>query len=288
MVCAAARSAAAIRAADRLVIPTADPEATGERLGRWLRSVTTEAPVDAVGIASFGPLDLASGRIGRTPKPGWEGFSWPDLVDRWVPGATVAVETDTNAAALAEDRHGAAAGRDPAVYLTVGTGVGGGVVVAGRLLHGLGHPELGHMRVPRHPADTLSGVCPYHGDCLEGLASGPAVAARWGADGATLEVSSPAWEMEAYYLGTAVANVVLTLAPEVVVLGGGVLDAPGLLQRVRSTVVETLGGYIADGRLTPEGIEGLVVRPALGRAAGVVGAYEIASDRLREALRARS
>jgi fructokinase len=211
----------------------------------------------AVGIGSFGPVDLERGAITTTPKPGWRNT---ELVSTFASalGVPVGFDTDVNAAALGEHRWGAARGLDTFVYITIGTGIGGGGMAGGSLLHGLSHPEIGHMRVPHdRERDPFPGVCPYHGDCLEGLASGPAMQAR----------PEPSLELEAEYLALGVLNVVSVLSPQLVILGGGVMNEPGLLELVRRRLTELAAGYVD----LPE-----LVAPALGDRAGVLGALELA------------
>ena len=192
-----------------------------------------------------------------------------------------------NGAALAEYRWGAGRGFDPLVYLTVGTGVGGGAVVHGRLLHGLVHPEMGHLRLPRdRAADAFPGTCPYHGDCLDGLASGGALHARWGAPAETLPPDHPAWALEAEYLALGVVSVIAVLSPRRIVLGGGVMRQAGLLPRVRRRAVELLAGYVRAREIVDD-IDAYLVPPALGERAGVLGALALAHDALaRHRLRA--
>lgn len=278
-VCAAGRTWEDLRSGPRGVIPTGPPGETMAAVTEWFASTGVTESVRAVGVASFGPLDIAAGRIGPTPKPGWAGFDWPAAVDRWLPGVPVAVETDTNAAALAEMEWGAAVGRRVAAYLTVGTGIGGGLVVAGRAVHGLVHPEMGHMRVPRGAGDDFTGNCPFHGDCLEGLASGPAIAARWGRPAPELPADHPAWALEAGYLGAAVANLAFTASPEIVVLGGGVMAAAGLLDLVRAAMRQAVGGYV-DSELLRDGVDRYLVAPALGSDSGVLGAFLVGTAAL--------
>ena len=238
-------------------------------------------PIEAVGIGSFGPLDLdpASPRHGwitTTPKPGWADTN----VAGWFRdalGVPVAIDTDVNAAALGEWRHGAARGADVVVYITVGTGIGGGVLVHGQPLHGLVHPEIGHLRVPHdRVADPFDGLCPYHGDCLEGLASGPAMAARWGQPAETLPADHPGWALEAHYLSQALQNVVCTLSPTRIVLGGGVMSHAPLLPAVRRALTDGLGGYVQSSAIL-HAMDQYVVEPGLGTTSGVVGALELAA-----------
>jgi fructokinase len=260
-----------------VVLPTEGPTETIERAVEFLRSAGGE--LTAVGVGSFGPVDLdrASptwGRITTTPKPGWRNV---DLVPELAAalGVPVGFDTDVNAAALGEHRWGAAQGLDTCCYLTVGTGIGGGVLANGRVLHGLVHPEIGHMRIPHDlDVDPFDGNCPYHGDCFEGLASGRAVSARWPGmrDG---EWPDEVVDLEAHYLALGVANVVAVLSPQRIVIGGGVLKTPGLLERVRTKLVEVAGSYF-DTPALAEGVAEFLVAPALGDRAGVLGALELA------------
>lgn len=273
VVCAVGHTWQEVRAGEKLVVPTGTPEATVSAVAAWLRERCPDGPA-GVGVASFGPLDLARGCVGPTPKPGWAGFDWPSALRRHFPRSAVSVDTDTNGAALAEWLWGAGEGLDVVVYLTVGTGIGGGAVIGGRLLHGLVHPEIGHMRIPHDPGDPFEGTCPFHGDCLEGLASGPAVQARWGVPGDRLLPDHPAWALESRYLAVAVANLTLTLSPQVIVMGGGVMAVPGLLSSVQSGVRSVLAGYISSDLLA-ERIDRYVVAPGLGTDSGVLGAFAL-------------
>jgi len=235
-----------------------------------------------MGVGMFGPVDLrpaspGHGHIMATPKPGWSGTDILGPLQASL-GVPVAIDTDVNAAALAEWRWGAARGCDPALYLTVGTGIGGGVIVGGRPLHGLLHPEMGHIPVRRHPDEPASfaGVCPFHGDCLEGMACGPALQERWGVAAESLPADHPAWDLEAYYLAQALTVYLYTLSPQRIVLGGGVMRGPGLAAKVRAWTRMLLGGYIGS-ELVGERIDDYVVMPALGERAGVLGALALAA-----------
>ena len=259
--------------------PTTTPEETLARAVRFLRE-SSGAGLTAVGIGSFGPLDLregspAYGRVTSTPKLAWEGVDMVGPVADAL-GVPVALDTDVNAAALAEHLWGAAMGVDDFVYVTVGTGIGGGAMAGGRLVHGLAHPEMGHMRVPHdRDADDFDGVCPYHGDCLEGLASGPAIERRWGRRPELLPDDHPAWELEAGYLAAGVANLAFTLSSRLVVMGGGVMERPSLLPRIRAGVRELLGGYVLAPQLS-HAMDEYIVAPALGARSGVLGAIALA------------
>jgi fructokinase len=234
----------------------------------------------ALGIGAFGPIDLRPGtRYGHllaTPKPGGAGI---DLVApfREQFGVPVAIDTDVAAAALAEGRWGAARGLQHFAYMTVGTGIGVGVVAGGRPLHGLCHPEAGHVQVARAPGDAFPGICPFHGDCLEGLASGPAIAARWGVPAERLsgESLARAVDLEARYLAQGLRTLIYALAPERIIIGGGVAEMPGLLGRVRARLRDALGGYPG---LAEHAADGFVAEAALGPMAGARGALALARD----------
>ena len=256
--------------------PTGTPEATLARVRAFFASAPAIA---ALGVAAFGPLELDPeaprwGHVLATPKPGWSRTPLGPRL-REALGVPVVLETDVNAAALAEAAAGAARGADPTAYLTVGTGIGLGVVAAGRALHGLLHPEAGHLRLRREPDDGFAGSCPLHGDCWEGLASGPAVAARWGADPGTLGAEHPAWDLEARYLAAGLASVVLVLAPRRVVLGGGVGRRPEVLAGVRARLGTALAGVVEER--PPGGAAALVVPPAFADRSGLVGALRLAA-----------
>jgi fructokinase len=275
-VCAVASGPDDVRAT--VQFPTTSPE---ETIGRALAFFREAGGVlAAAGIASFGPVDLnprspTYGFITSTPKPGWANAGLLGAVQQGL-GVPVGFDTDVNGAALGEHRWGAAQGLDTFVYITVGTGIGGGGMAAGRLMHGLVHPEMGHMRLPHDwQADPFPGLCPYHGDCLEGMANGPAMKARWGQPAETLPPDHPAWDLEAQYLGLAVANLVCTLSPQRVILGGGVMQAPGLLSLVRDKVQRLLNGYV-QAREILEQMDGYIVVPGLGNRAGVLGAVALA------------
>jgi fructokinase len=245
-------------------IPTTTPEATVAAAVSWLGA----ARVSAVGIGSFGPVDLNSGYITSTPKAGWSNFDLAGSVGRAL-GVPVRFDTDVNAAVLGEARWGAARGVSNCLYLTVGTGIGGGAIVGGRVVHGLTHPEMGHVRIPHDlGADPYPGVCPFHGDCLEGLASGPAIAGRWGVPGQDLAPDHPAWVLEAQYLALGIANFICTLSPERVLIGGGVMRRGQLFGMIRAEVGRILAGYV--GKL-PE-----IGPPQLGELSGVLGALALA------------
>lgn len=247
--------------------PTTTP---AETIGRAVEFFAAEPGLEALGVGLFGPVEVRRdsprrGTILTTPKPGWENV---DVVGALAAALEVpiALDTDVNAAAVGEWRHGAARGLDTFVYITVGTGIGGGVFANGRPVHGLLHPEVGHMLVSHDRVrDPFSGCCPFHGDCLEGLASGTAMRERWGRPGE--ELTDPeAWDLEAEYLALGLANLMMVLSAECIVLGGGVGRAPGLIDQVRARLHESLAGYVPPPP---------VVLPALGPRSGLVGAIEL-------------
>jgi fructokinase len=250
--------------------PTTTPQ---ETIARVVEFFTSREPVQAIGIASFGPIDPnpkspAFGYITSTPKLGWRNFDFAGAVQ----GALripVAFDTDVNAAALAESRWGAARGSRSFLYVTVGTGLGAGAFIDGRLLHGRSHPEMGHIRIPHDRArDPFPGHCPYHGDCLEGLAAGPAIEARWGQLPDLLPDGHAAWDLEAEYLALGIASWTCTLSPEQIILGGGVMQRAELFPKIRSRVAELLNGYVE--------LPGIVA-PGLGTRSGVLGAIALAA-----------
>jgi fructokinase len=257
-----------------VTIPTTAPAAT---IGAAVAFFEREEPVDAIGIGSFGPIDRRPGsptwgHVTSTPKPGWTDTDVGQEIRRRL-GVPVAFDTDVNAAALGEWRWGAAQGLDTFCYITVGTGIGGGGMARGRLLHGLVHPEFGHMRIPHDlDADPFPGVCPYHGDCLEGLASARAIEARWRRPAHELDSDARVWELEALYLGLGLVSVIYVLSPERVVLGGGVMLQPALLPLVEREVSRLMNGY---GATTAVG-DGFITLPGLGHRAGVLGAIALA------------
>ena len=261
--------------------PTTDPVSTlaavrdffGERSG-------SHGALSAIGVGSFGPviLDRKSakyGFIGKTPKPGWSDVDIVGILTREF-SCPVGFDTDVNAAALAEHRWGASQDIANLVYLTVGTGIGGGVLIDGAPLHGLMHPEIGHIYPRRHPFDTrFPGICPFHGDCLEGLASGPAILARCGADLSNLDAAHVQWEIQADYLGQLCAQLLLTVSPQRIIMGGGVMAQERLFPDIRQRSLHWLGGYIDRGEILGD-IDHYIVPPALGANAGVLGALALA------------
>ncbi len=257
---------------------TTTPDATLDACIGWLRAAAARhGNMDAIGIASFGPLELDRaapnwGYITTTPKAGWQNVDFAALVSRTL-AVPVGFDTDVNGAALAETRWGAAQGQQISIYVTVGTGIGGGCIVAGKTLHGLSHPEMGHMRVARHPDDAgFAGICPAHGDCLEGLASGPAIKARWGKSLSELATDHVGHRIIASYLAQMVVTFQAILEPGCIMLGGGVMATSGMLDRVRDEASRLGAGYFC-GKAAE-----VVVVPGLGDRSGLLGALALAMD----------
>ena len=250
-------------------VPTTTPDETIQRAVAFFKE---HQPVSAIGIGSFGPIDpnptsKTFGYITATPKLAWKNFNFAGAIHDSL-AAEVAFDTDVNAAALGESRWGAAQGLDNFLYLTVGTGIGGGGMVNGRLMHGRTHPEMGHIRIPHNrEQDPYKGFCSYHFDCLEGLACAPAIHDRWGQAGETLPDDHRAWDLEAHYLALGIASWICTLSPQRIVLGGGVMSRKKLYPLVRTEVSALLNGYVE----APE-----IVPPLLGARAGVLGAIALA------------
>jgi fructokinase len=231
--------------------------------------------VDALGVAGFGPLDLSRtsptyGHITSTPKLAWQNYP---LLHELSGGLPSAIDTDVNAAVLAEIRLGAAVGLQSAAYVTVGTGIGAGICVEGQLVHGLMHPEVGHMLLRPHPKDpNPKGVCPYHDGCLEGLASGPAIGARIKGDARDLAEDDPTFDIEACYLAQMCVNLILTVSPQRIILGGGVMKRKALFNKVRNETMILLNGYVRHAAIL-ERIHEYIVPPKLFPVSGLIGAY---------------
>lgn len=258
-----------IRATTR--IPTTSP---AETIGATMDWFAAQGPLTHIGIATFGPvgLDRSSpdwGHILDTPKPGWSGADLVGPMQKRF-ACPVAINTDVNAVALAEAIWGAGQGQKSVLYFTVGTGIGGGAVIGDRILQGQSHPEMGHMRVPRHRDDTdFPGVCPFHGDCLEGLASGPAIIARWGHSLSDLPDTHPAHDVIAFYLAQASVNIQAIFEPGRIIFGGGVMHTPGLIERVRGQASQLAAGYFRSKS------EEVICGASLGPNAGLLGALSL-------------
>ncbi|WP_127579504.1 ROK family protein [Paenibacillus koleovorans] len=266
---------------ERIEFPTTQPEETLAKVEAFFAG----KEIDAIGIGSFGPIDLnpaspTYGYVTTTPKPGWAQCDVLGKLKRSI-HVPIGWDNDVNAAALGEATWGAAQGLGSCVYITVGTGIGGGVYVEGKLVHGLVHPEMGHIPVKRHPEDTFAGVCPYHGDCLEGMAAGPSLEKRWGVKGHELADNAKVWEIEAYYLAQAAVHAILYLSPERIVFGGGVSKQRQLFPLVYEQVQKLLNGYV-QSEWVSERIAEYIVPPGLGDNAGLCGGLALAQRALEQ------
>ena len=279
MVCAVGTAQGKIL--ERISLPTRSPEATMPELLGFFQG----KGLAAVGIGSFGPVDLDKnsptyGSILATPKLSWRNFP---IVQEFQKALQIPVgfDTDVNAAALGEATWGCTQDVRTSIYITVGTGVGMGVIVDGKPYHGMIHPEAGHIYMNRHPNDPMErGVCPYHANCLEGLASGPSIEKRWGKKAQELAGRPEVWELEAYYLGQAICDYILVLSPEKIILGGGVTHQEHMLPLVRKEVQSQLGGYLQGKGL--DHLDSYIVPISLGDNQGVMGSVKLAMDAYRE------
>ena len=266
--------------ADEIRYGTTTPVETLERAIQFFRPFVEAGEISVVGVGAFGPLDLnpqssTYGFITATPKPGWSNADVGGAIQRGL-NINVALDTDVNVAALGEYTWGASQGCNPSLYLTIGTGIGGGYIKDGRSLVGLLHPEMGHVRIPHNEElDPFLGVCPFHGDCFEGLASGPAIEKRLGLPGARIPENDPFWDREADYIASALMNYILVLSPKRIILGGGVMQRDFLFPRVRLRVRELLNGYVSS-KVLLEKIDSYIVPPGLGNQSGSLGAIALA------------
>ena len=267
---------------EQISIPTEAPEKTIPAMTDWFRG----KGIVSLGIGTFGSVDLKResytyGWITKTPKPGWSDKPLlPPMRDEL--GIPALIDTDVNAAALAEWKLGAAKGLNSCVYVTVGTGIGAGLVIEGKLVHGLVHPELGHMLLRQEPQDpTPVGFCPYHAGCLEGLAAGPAIEKRWGRKGYELPEDHPAWDLEAAYLAQMCVNMICAFSPEKIILGGGVMQQKHLFPLIRQKTLALLNGYVQAKEIL-EDIEHFIVEPGLGTKSGATGALLLAQQAYEE------
>ncbi|MED4203615.1 ROK family protein [Neobacillus mesonae] len=262
---------------ERVKIPTTVPEETMAEVIAFFKKYE----LDAIGIGSFGPVDVnpeseTYGMITSTPKLAWRHFPFVQAMKDAFP-VPIGFNTDVNAAALGEAVHGAAKGLDSCLYITVGTGIGAGAVVQGRLLQGLSHPEMGHILVRRHPDDEYQGKCPYHGDCLEGLAAGPAIEERWGEKGINLVDRMEVWDLEGYYIAQALMQYILILSPKRIILGGGVMNQKQVFSSIYKYLQEFISGYVTLPNLTE-----YIVSPGLGDNAGITGSLLLAHQAFRD------
>ena len=261
----------------RYSVPTTGPVETLSRVARIIKDRLFGNPLNAMGVASFGPVCVDSadphyGVIGATPKPGWQGFNLKGHLDALF-GCPIAFDTDVNSAACAEARWARDKPIEYLAYVTVGTGIGVGIIQKGQLANGAAHPEIGHIKVARSPKDTtFPGACAFHCDCLEGLASGQAIVKRWNCKLTDLPSTHEALALEAFYLGQLAANLILHHQPKVIIFGGGVTETPHLLTHTRRACREALGGYLPhlDSACA---MEKLIQSPRLGTDSGIVGAF---------------
>jgi fructokinase len=265
------------RIAECVSIPTTDPATTLSAIDALFGGWCEQRQPEALGIASFGPVGVDRRRpdwgfVLNTPKPGWAGADIAGRYQRLL-GVPVGFDTDVNAAALAETRWGGAIGTSCNAYITLGTGVGVGIVAQGSPIHGRLHPEFGHLKARRMPDDGFVGFCPFHGDCVEGLISGPAIAQRAGVPGERIENDDPVWRSVAHDLGELLASLILAVAPEKIALGGGIVCArPWLVERARQAALGSLGGYFED---LPKDIDVMIGVATLGNQAGPLGAIAL-------------
>ena len=267
----------------KTTLPTENPDKTLSQVVEFFHSATEQhGPLASIGVGSFGPVDVHSdsstfGHITATPKPHWSHVDVVGTLRQAFP-VPFGFDTDVNAAALGETLWGAGQGASVVIYMTVGTGIGAGVLHNGELLHGLVHPEMGHQRIPHdRDRDPYAGHCPFHGDCLEGLASGAAMTDRWGKPGSELGDDHPAWELEAEYLALGITNMTLLLSPQRVIVGGGVMKQPGLIDSVRTHTLRLLADYVKHPLMQSD-LSRFVVPPGLGDESGILGALALAQQ----------
>lgn len=270
---------------NKIIIPTSTPQETLPQAIKFLQAVHAETPIKAIGIATFGPIDLDQnsphyGYITTSPKPGW---GYCDILGTFknVFNVPVGFDTNVNGAALGEFRSGNAQGLDTFIYITIGSGIGAGGMVSGKLMHGLIHPEIGHMLVPQDHDDNFEGICLYHGNCLEGLAAGPAMQKRWKVKAALdLPSNHPAWDLEAKYIAMALVNCILVLSPQKIIVGGGIMKQKELLPKIHVKVKQYLNGYIKHEKIL-NNIDEYIIDGKLGKEAGIVGAIALAEEQTK-------
>jgi fructokinase len=259
---------------------TTTPDETLKKTVQFFAPFVQAGRIKSIAVGSFGPIDLdpvspTYGYITATPKPGWSNTDVRGILERALK-VHIVIESDVNAAAVGEAMWGASRGQDPSLYLTIGTGIGGGYIKDGRPLLGLVNPEMGHLRIPHdRERDPFEGNCPFHGDCFEGLANGPAIEKRLGIKGALIPETDPYWDIEAGYIASALVNYILTLVPKKIILGGGVMQREFLLPRIRGRVHDLLNGYVASKSILEE-IDQYIVLPGLGNQSGSMGAIALA------------
>ncbi len=261
-------------------IPTETPDITLPKIIDYFK----DKDIKALGIGSFGPIDLDKnsktyGYITSTPKLAWVNCDIVGTLTKHL-GVPVGFDTDVNGSALGEATWGSTKGVDSSIYITIGTGVGVGVYQNGKLLHGMLHPEAGHVLLSRHPEDSFTGACPYHSNCFEGLAAGPAIEKRWGKKAYELAPDHKAWELEAYYIAQALVGYIFTLSPHRIVLGGGVMHQTHLFPMIREQVITLINGYLKTPLL--EDIDNYIVPAALNDDQGIMGCIKLALMELEE------
>lgn len=266
---------------DEMTIRTTTPEETIPPIVDYFK----KHDIDALGIGSFGPVSLNEeaenyGAITSTPKLAWRDYNVMQVFKDEL-GVPIGFDTDVNGSMLGEATWGQAKGKKNAIYVTIGTGIGAGVMINGELLHGMLHPEAGHILMRPREDDTYKGKCPYHGQCLEGLAAGPAIEERWGERAENLYDREEVWDLEAYYLAQACVNYIMTYSPEMIILGGGVMHKPGLIEKVREKTTELMNGYIQTKEL--EDMDSYIVLPSLNDKQGLLGAARLGEIALEKA-----
>ena len=266
---------------ERVVFPTKSPQETMENVINFFQG----KKIDAMGVGSFGPISLNPkaedyGSITTTPKLLWQNYNILKKLkeDFDIP---IGFDTDVNVAALGEYTWGGAKGLNSCFYMTVGTGIGAGIIAEGNMIHGLLHPEAGHIIVPRHPDDKFEGGCPFHKNCLEGMASGPAIEKRWGKKANELPPDHIAWDIEAYYIAVAMVQTILMVSPERIILGGGVMKQTQLFDKIRQKTAELLNGYVKVPAITLD-MDSYIIPPALGDNAGICGGLALAARELKK------
>lgn len=262
---------------EKIQIPTTIPEETISKVIAFFKKYKLKA----IGIGSFGPVDVNTesgtyGNITSTPKQGWRDYPLLNELKKEFP-IPFGFNTDVNAAALGEATLGAAKGLDSCLYITIGTGIGAGAFVQGKLLQGLTHPEMGHILIRRHAEDSYHGKCPYHHDCLEGLAAGPAIEERWGKKGIELENKIEVWELEGYYIAQALMQYILILSPKKIILGGGVMNQKQIFPIIYKHLETLINGYVSLPKFSE-----YIVSPDLGDKAGITGAFLLAKQAFQE------
>lgn len=276
MVCAIGKENGEIL--DRISIPTETPDITMPKIISYFK----DKEIKALGVGSFGPIDLdrnsaTYGYITSTPKLAWRNYNIVGALKEAL-NVPIGFDTDVNGSALGEMTFGSTKGLDSSIYITIGTGVGVGVIMNGKPLHGMLHPEAGHILITRAPEDTFQSKCPYHSFCLEGLAAGPAIEARYGKKAYELTDREDVWELEAYYIAQALVNYTLTLSPKRIVLGGGVMHQTQLYPMIRKKFMDLLNGYIVTKEL--QDIEHYIISPALNDNQGIMGCIQLAVNEL--------